>query len=331
MTPIELPKSTQPILVVVIDTEEEFDWNGEFSRSATDVSAISDIDRLQSVFDSFGIRPVYVMDYPMATTSQSIDVLGELHSSNRAELGVHLHTWVNPPFDEEVSRHNSYQGNLPRETERRKLATLCDAFSQAFSMPARVHKAGRYGMGPHTLDLLHELGVHVDFSPAPAFDYRDDGGPNYVTRGAESFIADTGIVTVPTTGSFMGPLRRCGPSIYASNFQRKRAGHITSRILSKARLLERVMLSPEGHSLDKLIRLTQHLVDAGHRIITFSLHSSSIRPGATTYVETAQDLENFIVKSRQYFEFFFGSLNGVNMTASEVYDFVHKTRTSGNQ
>ena len=64
---IHLPPETRPILVVVIHTEEEFDWNLPHDRNATGVRHMDHIGRAQQVFDEFGIVPNYVVDYPIAT------------------------------------------------------------------------------------------------------------------------------------------------------------------------------------------------------------------------------------------------------------------------
>jgi hypothetical protein len=45
-------------LVVVIDTEEEFDWASDFSRSNTAVGAMRWIHRVQAIFDAYNIIPV---------------------------------------------------------------------------------------------------------------------------------------------------------------------------------------------------------------------------------------------------------------------------------
>ena len=50
--------------MVVVDTEEEFDWSAPFDRGSTSVTAMREVWRLQAVFDEFDIVPVYVIDYP---------------------------------------------------------------------------------------------------------------------------------------------------------------------------------------------------------------------------------------------------------------------------
>ena len=109
-TRVSLPADTRPILIVVVDTEEEFDWTKQFDRSSTGVTAINELHRGQAVFDDFGLRPIYVIDYPVASTESSFSVLKELRESERAHVGLQLHSWVSPPLEEEITRANSYSG-----------------------------------------------------------------------------------------------------------------------------------------------------------------------------------------------------------------------------
>ena len=95
---IQLPPHTRPILVVVIHTEEEFDWDLPHDRNATGVRHMEHIDRVQRVFDTFGIVPNYVVDYPIATKAEAVAPLKSFADSGRALIGTHLHPWVSPPF-----------------------------------------------------------------------------------------------------------------------------------------------------------------------------------------------------------------------------------------
>ena len=124
---IRMERSQRPILLVVIDTEEEFDWHAPFDRKADAVEAMRHIGRLQEVFDEFGVRPSYVADYPVVTREHAYAPLKEFQDSGRAVVGAHLHPWVSPPHEEEVCARNSYPGNLPRELEAAKLRELVDA------------------------------------------------------------------------------------------------------------------------------------------------------------------------------------------------------------
>ena len=111
-------------LLVTVDTEEEFDWNQPFSSAHRSVAAIADLPELQAVFDDCDVRPTYVIDHPVVATSSSQDVMRFLLSGGNCEIGAHLHPWVNPPHEEEITNHNSYLCNLPLDLQIRKLTVL---------------------------------------------------------------------------------------------------------------------------------------------------------------------------------------------------------------
>jgi hypothetical protein len=316
----------RPILLVVIDTEEEFDWSADFDRKSTGVAHMRDIDKLQGVFDEFSIRPVYAIDYPIASQRESFERLANIHSAERCEIGAHLHPWVTPPFDEEVNRRNSYPGNLPRELEKSKLATLVRAIDTNLGVRPRSYKAGRYGFGPNTAATLAELGFDVDLSPCPPFDFGDDGGPDYSSFSADPRWIDgpRRILSIPTTGAYVGFVRDGAHGLY--RFATKpalRALHLPGS-LSPLGPSRRLHLPPEGYAFEDNRRLTLALHHRGVRTFTFSLHSPSVKPGCTPYVRSEADLVQFLDSCRRYFEFFLRELDGVSMTALELREHVEQ-------
>jgi hypothetical protein len=108
-----LPASHPPALLVVIDTEEEFEWGGGFRREATSVEAMRDIPKLQALFDEYGVRPTYVVDYPVATQEKGFRDLRDFQDSGRADIGTHLHPWDNPPYDEPLTRATPIRATCP--------------------------------------------------------------------------------------------------------------------------------------------------------------------------------------------------------------------------
>ena len=50
---VDVSDQTQPLLAVVVDTEEEFDWSKPHDRSATGVTSIRFQERAQRVFEPF--------------------------------------------------------------------------------------------------------------------------------------------------------------------------------------------------------------------------------------------------------------------------------------
>lgn len=166
-----------PLLLVIVDTEEEFPWDQPFSRDNVSTRSIAAQARAHRIFEKYGIKPTYVIDYPVASQESGFRPLRDYFDDGACQIGAHLHPWVNPPFDEPVNNGNSYPGNLPRALEKAKLDVLTDTIGENFGRRPTVYKAGRYGIGPHTADILRELGYRIDASVVPETKFQGRGWP----------------------------------------------------------------------------------------------------------------------------------------------------------
>lgn len=343
--PIPLPRprdrarlraGAAPVLVVVVDTEEEFDWSQPFDRRHVGVTHMRSIERFQSVCDEFAVRPVYVIDYPIATQPVAFEPLRAFQQAQRCEIGAHLHPWVCPPYDEVVDAHNSYPGNLERDLERRKLAALTEAIEANLGTRPRAYKAGRYGFGPNTAEILRELGFEVDLSPCPAFDLGADGGPDWSAHPAwAAWVPEESparresareLLSIPTSGAFVGLLGAQGRALHRFATRPALRFLRLPGILSRLGLLERLHLSPEGYRSEHHRRITRALLARGVETFTFALHSPSVQPGCTPYVRTEADLLQLLDDCRRYFDFFLNEIGGRNATASELRRELAATR-----
>ena len=279
-----------PRVLVLVDTEEDFDWGQPVSRANVSVKSIAKLERAHRLFGEYGITPCYLIDYPIATTPQSIEVLKPWVQDGSCIIGSQLHPWVNPPFVEEVSRVNSFAGNLPRQLEKAKLEALTHAIEASFDTRPRVYRAGRYGVGPNTMRTLVELGYSVDVSVRPYYDYGNEGGPNFRRILPRPYWADPErqLLELPLTSGFTGLLRGMGEGIYATA---SRLGPMTA-LLSRSRLLNRVTLSPEGMPVEEVIPALKVMAEQGQKFFCISFHSPSLEPGNTPYVRSEQDLED---------------------------------------
>ncbi len=301
----------RPALTVVVDTEEEFDWSAPFDRRATGVGHMQRIGAVQAVCERWGIRPVYVIDYPVASQEAGIAALRPLLRSGQALVGAHLHPWVSPPYEEEVTGHNSFPGNLPPALERAKLVELCACIEAALGMRPLMYKAGRYGIGLNTFAILEDLGFTVDLSPSPPFDYRTAGGADFSRRGlAPEWVGPRrSVLSIPGTGALVG----CLPSLwlYQVAASTRLAQLRVPGILARLGVAERVKLSPEGHSCAEMTRLVRWLHARGQRLFALSLHSPSVEPGHTPYVRSEQDLQALLAALDGFLHFFMTALRGV--------------------
>jgi hypothetical protein len=319
--PVRFPPDQPPLLLVVIDTEEEFDWRLPHSRENTSVSAIAAQGLAQEIFAGHGIVPTYVVDYPVATTPAAVEVLKSFSNRGACRIGAHLHPWVNPPHLEIVNATNSYPGNLPPALERAKLTALTEAIVQSFGTAPVVYKAGRYGLGPATAGILEELGYRVDVSVVPFTDFSDDGGPDFSRIDFQpTWFGERGnLLEIPLSCGFYGMLRSLGSTLFSGV-----SGPIGMRlhlpgILARSGLLERIRLTPEGVDLAANIRLARSLYEQGCRIFSFTYHSPSLVPGMTPYVRSDRELAGFLESMDRFFAFFRQDLGGRPSDPMEVY------------
>ena len=319
--PVVMPAGSPPVLTVVVDTEEEFDWNQPFSRSNTSTRSIAAQPLAhQRVFDKNGVVPTYVIDWPVANDPEAVKVLKSLMNEGRCEIGAHLHPWVSPPYDEEVNTRNSYAGNLPQQLEYRKLELLTQAIASNFGKPPIMFKAGRYGVGPQTAQTIAQLGYLIDASVVPYTDMRSDGGPDFSKHGVHPYwfkVYNQNLLELPATAGYAGTLHQHGRWLYPW-LQKSMAKHLRlAGVAARTGLLERVKLSPEGYRTHELIRLTRCLYAQGCRFFGLTYHSPSLSPGNTPYVKSADDLQVFLSVLDQYVSFFLNEFKGTALSSSE--------------
>jgi hypothetical protein len=306
-------------LVVVVDTEEEFDWLSDLSRENTSVRAARCIGRMQDIFDEYRITPTYVVDYPIASQPDGYRPFQEIHASGRCLIGAHLHPWVNPPFDEPVNRYNSFPGNLPRSLEAAKLKVLSECIGDKFGSRSIIYKAGRYGIGPHSADILEEQGYEIDLSVCPHMDYSAEGGPDFTGCSAWPFwFGSRRSLELPLTVGFAGLLRPWGPRLHGIAARSPLVSLRAAGILARLGCLNKIWLSPEGYRGRELMALVRALHQDGLRIFSFALHSPSVDCGRTPYVRSQRDLEDFLARCRKFFDFFFTELGGISATPPQI-------------
>jgi hypothetical protein len=275
--------------IVTVDTEEEFDWSKPLAREGHGLDHLPRLAKFQEFCESHDVVPIYLVDWPVATSSLAADILRPALAAGRAEIGVQLHPWVNPPFDEEVTPANSFAGNLPAELEAAKFRNLRGMIEDKFGVAPLIYRAGRYGTGPNTAEVLAEGGLAIDTSVRAKFDYSAGGGPDYRHHPLEPYWLDAEhhLLELPLTTVFWGMLRRQGDWLYpALSRVPKLRG-----LLSYLGLLERIPLTPEGVSVDEAIRGVDIAIDDGLPMLVFSFHSPSLQPGHTPYVRNQEDLD----------------------------------------
>ena len=305
--------------IVTVDTEEEFDWTKPIARDGHTLHSVARLARFQEFCEAKGVCPIYLVDYPIITSPTAVEILRNAVAAGKAEVGVQLHPWVSPPFDEEVSQFNSFAGNLPTELERVKFRNLRDAIENAIGKAPLMYRAGRYGVGPNTADILSDGGIAVDTSVRATFDYSTGGGPNFRDFPITPYWIDRtkGLMELPLTTVYWGLLRQFGTALYARMWRVPRLRGALARI----GMLERIPLTPEGVTIEEALRGIDTAIDMQLPVLVFSFHSPSLAPGFTPYVRNEDDLDALYDWFRQAFAYL--ERRGVRPTkVSELIDAV---------
>lgn len=311
-----------PRLVVVVDTEEEFDWSAPFSRESTAVRSAAEQDRAHEIYDPLGVQPTYVIDYCIAADPAAVGYFRQLQESGRCAVGAHLHPWVTPPHEETVSTYNSYHGNLPAALERQKLSILTNAIAEGTGQRPEIFKAGRYGLGQNSLKSVRKEGYRIDCSVVPNVTFVQDGGPSYQGWPNQPFWIDAErkMLEVPLSCGFSGVFAGQGKRLQwlfdDASMERLRIPGILARL----GMIERATLTPEGITAAEQIRLMKALYGQGVRYFSLTYHSPSMGIGHTPYVRDESDRREFLARISDVLRFFRDELGGEFTTMRQIYD-----------
>lgn len=288
---ISWPQALGRRFMVWVDTEEEFDWGAPFDRNSTRVSVTAGMGRFQNYMRAARVRPIYVTDYPVIQDEAACALMREWLADGSADIGAHLHPWVNPPHQELVSDANSYAGNLPPALERAKLAALCSAIEERLGIRPLAYRAGRYGIGPATGALLEEAGFRIDSSVRSRFDYRAQHGPDFTGMPLHPWRGGPAgkLIELPLSTAYLGHLRRWGDWLHPRTGM---AGPLAGAF-PRLGLLARVPLTPEGVPAADCRAAIDRLIEEDVPLLSFSFHSPTLEPGHTPYARSAAEVENF--------------------------------------
>jgi len=260
---------------VTIDTEiDNPRGRAEFSYSLENIKAIP---RLQDLFKKYGVKPTYLITYPVATDGESINILKKAVEEG-AEIGAHLHPWTCPPFkSDDERRRQDYPHNL--DLEKEKLVQLTSAIEKSFGKKPVSYRAGRYGLDEESLKILKELGYIVDSSVTPAMNWSNDGGPDFSNITSTNPYDYNGIFEVPIT-----ILIKKGPGFY------RKLSPAAKAVLGKLGLAKTVWLRPSVSSLSDM----KWLSDASNgRVMNMMFHSNELMMGTSPYTKTEKEVGEF--------------------------------------
>jgi peptidoglycan/xylan/chitin deacetylase (PgdA/CDA1 family) len=308
-------------LLVGIDTEGDNQWDAA-ARAHQRFENIYALPRLHALFARHGVRPTYVVTYPVARDARSADVLRELQARCDCEIGAHHHAWETPPCTAEDVRRHPYASNLPLAQFEDQLSQLTDAIEAAVGRRPVSYRSGRFGFSSAHVTALERLGYEVESSVAPLFYEAHKNGPDFVEAPLRPYFLAYDSATRPGTSNVLevpcsAGLNRKLPRRLQYLYARAPKPYTTKRVLRKLGVARVRWLRPSYSSLADMIALASDLAAAKEPVLNLLFHSSEAIVGGSPYNRTDAELAAFCESLERFFEFASGTLNATPATFTE--------------
>lgn len=291
------------LVCITIDTEED-NW-GKYGSSGATVANIGELPRLQAVFDRWGARPTYLVNYPPLQDDVSLRVLSALAERVDVEIGAHCHPWNTPPTNAEGER-NSMMFRHSRQANHAMIQAVRERLVAELGVTPASFRAGRWGFGTSVAEALVSLDFSIDCSVSPFIDWSPYGGPDfsnalptpYRFSPSRPLVPDAAgtLVEMPTTIGFLR-----GGHVRSARMRTRLERSPLARLkivgaLDRLNLLARRWLSPEVSSADTMVRLSDAWVGSFEEpvFLQMTFHSCTLLPGATPFVRDMHERERFL-------------------------------------
>jgi peptidoglycan/xylan/chitin deacetylase (PgdA/CDA1 family) len=308
-------------LLVGIDTEGDNQWDAA-ARASQRFENLYALPRLQALFARHGVRPTYVITYPVAADARSAEVLRALQAGGGCEIGAHHHAWETPPCTEEDVRRHPYAASLPLAQFEAQLERLTAAIEAAVGRRPVSYRSGRFGFAAAHVPALERLGYRVESSVAPLFYEGHKHGPDFVEAPLTPYFLAYDSATRPGTSDVLevpcsAALNRRLPRRLQYAYARAPRPYTTKRVLRKLGVARVRWLRPSYSSLDDMRSLAADLAASREPVLNLLFHSSEAIVGGSPYNRTEAELAAFLERLERFFEYAIGTLHATPATFAE--------------
>lgn len=308
-------------LLVGIDTEGDNQWDAAARRDQRFENLYA-LPRLHALFARHGVRPTYVITYPVARDPRAAEVLRRLLEGGDCEIGAHHHAWETPPCtDADIQRHG-YASTLPRAQFAAQLERLTTAITEAIGRRPVSYRSGRFGFSSDHVAALEGLGYRVESSVAPLFSELHKGGPEFVEAPLTPYFLAYDDATRPGSSHVLEvpvsvALNRRLPKVLQYAYARAPKPYTTRRALRALGLLRLRWLRPSYSSLEDMIALARDLARWNEPVLNLLFHSSEAIVGGSPYNRTQAELDAFLDRLDRFLAFATRELRATPATFDE--------------
>lgn len=261
-------------IVVTVDVEEQGLFSGKYARHP-EVDNVLHLNRLERITSRLGIPLTLLCTYPVVTDPACKEVLRRLQDEKGAELGVHLHPWNTPPFDDEGPNFLD-SASMPTATLAAKLDNLVRAVRAMSGRQPTSFRMGRFDFSDAVRDLLLPAGLTVDSSAIPL---------QPTPAGDAYFLAPTDPYMLETVA---GPILEAPPTMAGVISGTARAFRGLADILPESMCTPvlkyfkdclRSGIHPMAYGVKRMKLAARLHQNRGGEVLTMFLHSSELSPG----------------------------------------------------
>jgi peptidoglycan/xylan/chitin deacetylase (PgdA/CDA1 family) len=308
-------------LLVGIDTEGDNQWDAA-ARANQTFQNIYALPALHALFARLGVRPTYVITYPVARDTRSGEVLCSLLDGSDCEIGAHHHAWETPPFSPEDVKRHPYASTLPRRQFEAQLESLTTAITRAVGHRPLSYRSGRFGFSADHVAALERAGYLVESSVAPLFFETHKGGPEFVEAPLRPYFlaydsavspGSSNVLEVPVSAA----LNRRLPKWLQHAYARAPRPYATKRALRALRVVRMRWLRPSYSSLADMCELAHDVARHNVPVLNLLFHSSEAIVGGSPYNRTPAELEAFRERLERFLTYAVKDLGAKPVTFSE--------------
>ncbi len=158
---------------------------------ATGSTHLPRLAKFQQFCEAEGVSPIYLVDYPVATSALAADILQRSGREGPRRSGHPAPSLGQPAVRRGSERAQLLRRQPPARAGARQVRRLREAIETTFDAIPQIYRAGRYGTGRNTAAMLREGGIAMDTSVRAKFNYSAEGGADLPQPPAASPIGST--------------------------------------------------------------------------------------------------------------------------------------------
>lgn len=318
-------------LVVTIDVEPDCSPSWHYSDPLTfEGVRIGIKERLQPLFNKYGIVPTYLINNVVLEDVESVNILKNLEGNY--ELGTHLH----PEFIEPEKSVNNYAGSKGEanccfykpEIEFEKIKNITELFENKMGYKPTSFRAGRFSANKNTIASLVKCGYKVDTSVTPHISWDDKTREEPIdhTNAYEQpyFIKEDSFLEKEMNGPILEvPVTICP---FPNNMIREYLLSLGG-LRRKIRKTKYLWLRPVKSSLSQFIEIVNYHNQNNNQeddiILNMMFHNVEVLPGISPYTKNEYDCTQYLNLLDNFFKYCkFQSIKSINL--SRIYDIYKK-------